>query len=341
MGARERFFDTIKTGGAADGLLFIPITMMLAADEINVAYSKYATDYRNQLRGQAAISERYDIDHVSAISDPATEAADLGADVIFYDNQPPAINEANAVLAKKSSLAILRPVKPEDGRRMSNRLEVVRSLKEQLGGEKIIEGWIEGPTSEASDLRGINSLMMDLVIDPGFVRELMDFTAEVSIALARAQLAAGADIIGVGDAASSLVGPELYTSIIKPYQKRYIDEIHAAGGLVRLHICGNIEQMLPHMTDLGMDILDLDSMVSVAAAREYMGSGVVLSGNIDPVSVVKDGSPEGIISGLCDCFEQAGGAYYAVNAGCEIPRGTPAANMDAMRRFARESGAGV
>lgn len=336
MTARDRFYNTINDGKTGGSLLFIPITMMLAADEAGVLYQEYATDWRSHLRGQAAITEKYDIDHVSAVSDPATEAADLGADVIYYENQPPAINEEKALLTDKSLLGSLKPVKPEDGRRMSNRLELVRGMKEQFGAHKIIEGWIEGPTSESSDLRGINNLMMDLIIDPDFVCELMDFSAEVSIALAKAQIATGSDIIGIGDAASSLVGPEIYVNIIKKYQKRYIDAVHEAGALVRLHICGNITSMLPHMADLGMDILDLDSMVSVSAARKHLGGGVVLSGNIDPVAVVKDSRPDEIIAALDQCYKQAGGSAYAVNAGCEIPRGTPAANMEAMRLFARQ-----
>ena len=45
--------------------------------------------------------------------DPAREAADCGARIQVFDNQPPAIDEDNALLADKALLARLPPSKPE------------------------------------------------------------------------------------------------------------------------------------------------------------------------------------------------------------------------------------
>ena len=49
--------------------------MMAAADLIGGKQGNYATDYRSHVRGQVAIAAKYDIDYVSAISDPAVEAS--------------------------------------------------------------------------------------------------------------------------------------------------------------------------------------------------------------------------------------------------------------------------
>ena len=38
----------------------------------------------------------------------------------------------------------------------------------------ILEGWVEGPVAEGADLRGINTLMLDFLDDPDFVRDLFD-----------------------------------------------------------------------------------------------------------------------------------------------------------------------
>ena len=53
------------------------------------------------------------------------------------------------------------------------------------------------------------------------------------------------------------------------------------------------------------------------------------------ISVLKDGTPAQVTAALEQCFADAGGSYYATCAGCEIPRGTPPANLRAMRDFAR------
>jgi uroporphyrinogen-III decarboxylase len=88
MTGKERLLRAIR-GEAIDGLPTIPITMMMAAAEIDVPYRVYAMDAEAHARGQIAISEKYGIDHVSGISDPAVEAADLGAAVIYRDDAPP------------------------------------------------------------------------------------------------------------------------------------------------------------------------------------------------------------------------------------------------------------
>lgn len=48
-------------------------------------------------------------------------------------------------------------------------------FKKTLKGEKLIEGWIEGPCAEAADLRGINNLMLGFFDDPQFVHDLSEF----------------------------------------------------------------------------------------------------------------------------------------------------------------------
>ena len=79
--------------------------------------------------------------------------------------------------------------------------------------------WIEGPCAEGADLRGINTLMLDFYDDPAFVRDLFEFIVEVESRFARFQVAMGADLIGVGDAAASLVGPKLYNELVWPYER--------------------------------------------------------------------------------------------------------------------------
>ena len=136
-------------GNPVDRLPLMPVTMMIAADKIGVPYGTYATDYKLHAQGQLAIAEHYDLDYVSAISDPGVEAHDFGANIKFYDDQPPAVDEENALLKDKSVLATLNPPAPADGKRMSNRIRVVERLKELVGEEKMVEGWVEGQIGRA------------------------------------------------------------------------------------------------------------------------------------------------------------------------------------------------
>jgi len=321
-------------GRPVDRLPLMPITMMFAADQLGVKYGQYAADYRVLVDAQIVTTEKFDFDYVSCISDPAREAADCGATIQYFDDQPPAIDETRALLADKSKLIGLKVPDPASGRRMHDRVRAAALLKKRVGGQKLIEGWIEGPCAEAADLRGINALMTDFFDDPAFVSDLFDFILEMEIRFARAQVEAGADFIGIGDAAASLVGPQIYEQFVRPYEQKMVDALHAMGTRVRMHICGNTTRILSGIGSLGCEMVDLDWMVPVSKARLEMGPDQVLAGNIDPVAVLNSGTPESVTAAIAECHRQAG-ARYIVAAGCEIPRGTPEENVMALCDYAR------
>jgi len=334
MNGRERILAMLE-GRPVDCLPLMPITMMFAADLIGVPYGRYAADHRVLVEGQLRTAERFDFDYVSCISDPAREAADCGAAVKFYDNQPPAIDETNSLLADKSVLTRLEVPDPLGGGRMTDRVKAAELLKRQAGQDKLVEGWIEGPCAEAADLRGINRLMLDFFDDPAFVRDLFEFVLEMELRFARAQMEAGVDLMGVGDAAASLVGPQIYEEFVLPFERRMVDALHEMGVKVRLHICGNISRILPGIAQLGCDLVDVDYMVPLEQARQQTGPEQVLAGNLNPVDDLRNSRPEAIRQALAECYRQAG-PRYVVAAGCEVPRDTPFENVEAMRDFARE-----
>ena len=83
---------------------------------------------------------------------------------------------------------------PLGGGRMHDRVQAAALFREKIGGQRLIEGWIEGPCAEAADLRGINRLMTDFFDDPPFVRDLFEFVLELGLRFGRAQVEAGVDI---------------------------------------------------------------------------------------------------------------------------------------------------
>ena len=279
-------------------------------------------------------AETFGFDFVSVISDPAREAADCGARVEFFPDQPPSFVESEARLAEKIQLAGLKQPDPLGGGRMHDRVKGVARLRERVGKDLLVEGWIEGPIAQGADLRGINTLMVDFFDDPDFVRDLFAFVVEMELAFAKAQVAAGADLIGIGDAAASLVGPDVYQEFVWPAEKRLVDGVRALGVPARLHICGNTRAHLAGMAKLGCGIVDLDSMVPLAQARAEMGPGQVLLGNLNPVTVLRNGTPEGVTAAVAACQRDAG-PRYIVGAGCEVPPDTPAANLRALGDYAR------
>jgi uroporphyrinogen-III decarboxylase len=74
-------------------------------------------------------------------------------------------------------------------------------------------------------------------------------------------------------------------------------------------------------------------MVDIAKAREELGPDTAILRNINPVSALRNSTPERIQQDLA-CCRRAAGKRYIVGAGCEIPRGTLHGNVRALSAFA-------
>jgi uroporphyrinogen-III decarboxylase len=65
-----------------------------------------------------------------------------------------------------------------------------------------------------------------------------------------------------------------------------------------------------------------------------MGPNQVLLGNINPVQILRNGTPETVTQAIAQCHREAG-PRYIVGAGCEIPRDTRPENVQALAAYAR------
>ncbi len=311
------------------------ILMTFAAHYIHQPLSRYYQDYKILAEANLAVQEAFDLDILQVISDPYREAADFGLEVEFPDDDLPIAREP--LLADPKDLALLKSPEPESGVRMRDRLEAIRYLRERKGGQVPIMGWVEGALAEAADLRGVHNLMLDLTMRPIWLHELLEQIVELEIKFAFAQVAAGADIIGLGDAIASQISPSMYQEFALPYEKRIFDAVHRNGGVARLHICGDTSHILQDMPESQADIIDIDWMVDIEQAREAFTGSAALCGNFDPVSVMLQGNPDLVKRAVLNCQNRGGSNYFSA-AGCEIPDNTPVENLLAQAEALRLSG---
>jgi MtaA/CmuA family methyltransferase len=205
-----------------------------------------------------------------------------------------------------------------------------------VGQELSIVGWVEGPLALAAELRGINALMMDFIEDEAFVGDLLDFCAEVAIAYAPPQIEAGADTIGMSDAAASMIGPDLYERLLFPRQQRVYRSIkdRYPQVLTRSHMCGNTTPLAGTMNRLLADIFEIDFPASLREVRRLMPERLI-SGNISTITDMIQGTPQTVYHAAEQCHGICG-KRHIVNCGCEVSPITPPENLKAMIRYARE-----
>jgi uroporphyrinogen decarboxylase len=117
-----------------------------------------------------------------------------------------------------------------------------------------------------------------------------------------------------------------------------ISLLKSMGATVLLHICGNTTRLLNRMVEIGADILSLDVDVDLAKAKEIVGDRASISGNVATQHLANLSADE-IYAESCRCIEKAArGGRFTLSSSCEVPFETPAENIDAMVRAAREFG---
>lgn len=309
------------------------IMMTFAARFIGQPLSRYYLDHRVLVEANLAVRERFELDIVQAISDPFRETSDFGADILFPKDDLPVCPAP--LLSESLDLQKLKPPFPSPGSRMKDRIKAIEVFRRSVGGEVPIMGWVEGALAQAADLRGMLPLLYDLYDRPAWVKELLEICVEVEIEFARAQVLAGADIIGLGDAVASQVSKEMYSEFALPYEQRIFRAVHDLGALARLHICGDTTHLLGLMGSSGADIIDIDWMVSIRDAADRFGKRIAVCGNVDPVVVMLQGSTKEVQEATMYCLENTGTNSFSA-AGCEIPEGTPIENLDAQCQTLKE-----
>ncbi len=330
---KDTFFETILRLSENGTPFFRPILMQFAAHHIGKTYRDFYLDHETLVAANIACMETFGMDAVGLISDPGREAEAFGASFHYPEETVPSCTDFPVktladVIALQSPDIML-------ANRTRDRIAGAALYRRRLGDQVPVIGWVEGPLAEACDLVGVSEMLLKLALEPDFSRRLLKKMVPTAQAFALAQIEAGCTLIGMGDAICSQISPKMYTDNIKELHREIIAFIHANGALVKVHICGDITHLLPHLREVGPDIVDIDWMVDMDEAYQVLGPDIIRAGNLDPAAVLEQMSPEDVFQKTRSLIDKERGRPFILSAGCEITPLTPPENLLAMREAAR------
>ena len=321
---KKQQFDKLLSGELHSSVLFKPILMHFAARFNKTTYGKLASDYKVLVESNIRCMEYFDLDTVSLISDPYRETSAFGARIEFIPEGVPKC--LNIVIQNEDDIKNLAIPDIYHCERTRDRISGAGHFQKLLKGTVPVGGWIEGPLAEACDLAGVSEMLMNLMCDPDYSNLIMDKCMIVAKKFAKAQINEGCDYIGIGDAICSQIDADTYDLYVKDRHKELVDHIHSLGAKVKLHICGNIGHLLPAISCLNLDIIDLDWQVDLQEARKILGHNVVIKGNINPV-LIQEAPSQHLESLANELVQQMYGQKFILSGGCEIGVNTPIANL--------------
>jgi MtaA/CmuA family methyltransferase len=321
MTSLERCLAAIR-GEQPDRVPVFPLLMFFAQQRAGISYREFATNGEALAEAQLKIRERFPVDALTVCSDAFRLPADLGAEMAYPLDKPPFAK--NHLIQSEADLAKLgRPDPTAPGSRMADRLLGTRLLARAAGRECLVVGWVDMPFAEACSLIGLTEFMLMLVDQPALAHKILEWVTVRVIDFSLAQLEAGAPMIGAGDAAASLVSPDQYREFALPYEQRVSHAVHHAGGLVKLHICGQTTHLLADMARSGADLSNVDHLVPFETACEVYGaSHLCFKGNLDPVSEMMQSTPQACAARCRELIGKARGLRYMLSPGCEVPAAT-------------------
>lgn len=327
MTPKERLLARLA-GKPVDRIPNLNIVMLFAAKHAGVKYGDFCYDYRKLCEAQYKTAVDFGIDILSTMSDAYRETHDYGAPVRRVEDDLPICE--GALVEDIEELDKIRPWDPMTSTRMLDRILAVEYFSKHWGQEFPVLGWVEGPMAEFTDLTTLSEGMFMMFDDPERVKEAMSIIADQAVRCAQAQVEAGADIIGIGDAAASLISEAQYREFVLPLEQRIVSAMHRAGAKTKLHICGNISHILAAMVETGSDIIDVDYMVDLKTSLKTAAGRCSISGNVNPVEVILQGTVQEVKEHTRRCLE-LGDDRYLFSGGCEVPKMTPPENLLAMR----------
>ncbi|MDP7742165.1 MAG: uroporphyrinogen decarboxylase family protein [Lentisphaeria bacterium] len=283
--------------------------------------------------------ERFDYDWAFLIPDDYMEIEPLGVKTRSLPGAPRAAVEYPVF--DDATVGNLQTPDYHATGRMPAQLEALGRIKAQFGDTVCVTGNVAGPFSSVALTFEIGPMLTVLIDDPDLVRRALSFFVDLQIEWGRAQAAAGADAIWLGDcvATSAFISAPHYAEFALEGAQRVCAALQQTGTLVFYHGGETNSSHLELMTRVGADMLSIGERTDIAPIKNAIGTDVGLMGNLDGIHVLRDQSPDEVAAETNRIIQacKPGGAYI-FNTGEAVAYDTPEKNIHAMMQAARASG---
>ena len=212
--------------------------------------------------------------------------------------------------------------------RLQSSLGSAREIME-MDGESMLYVTMCAPLSLVGELRGLENLLMDSLIDEGLVIEMLEGALECVLGDCREYLDLGPDMVSFTDptASGALISLDHFRKFSLPYVRRCSDEVRSWGARSMVRIYG--DERLEDTDSIGADVYSLDTSVTLAeACRTVRGA---LLGNVDPIRLIYSGSEEDVRREVDHILSDSRSKGFILGAGGDIAPGSPLPNVKALR----------
>lgn len=273
-----------------------------------------------------------------------TIGVSLGSKVSNPENSIEFIEEF--ILDDYANLDKIKVVDPYNNPVLLKMLKDTKYIKNRFPDISISTS-VAGPFSTASAIRPIEKLLRDTRKDKENLYRVLDLAVDSSLKwleVFRKEFG----VVGTSFADPVTCEDVLSYNQFKEHSLPYIKELidgtkNIMGTNPSVHICGRTKGLWKDIADTGITSYSVDNCEDLEELKEAIGDRLVISGNVPPVDVMKNGTIDDVINSCRECIEK--GAEnpkgFILNTGCQVAMGTPKENIDAFIYAARKYGKGA
>lgn len=186
-------------------------------------------------------------------------------------------------------------------------------------------------------LRGMESLMIDMMEEPEFVEALLDRIVEHNLSVMRALSHLPWDGVWIGDdwgqQRGLIMGLPTWRRFILPRARRMYDYARSQGWTVMIHSCGDIVELLPDLIEAGVQVINpfQPEVMDLVAVKKEFGRDLAFLGGMSVQRTLPFGTPAQVREEsrrLLDQIGAGGGFIFAPSH--MLTDDVPVANVLAM-----------
>ena len=319
--------------GKAGGHKAIPILSFPGAQLIGHSVEELVKNGELQAQCMEAIAGRYPTGASVSLMDLSVEAEAFGARIVFHETEVPAVAE---VLIQTPEDAEALAVPAVGAGRTGECIRGIEAACQRITDRPVLAGMI-GPYSLAGRLLDMTEIMVLCYEEPEMVETVLEKVTAFLISYAKALKEAGANGIVMAEPAAGLLSPSLIAEFSNPYVERILDAVEDENFVVIYHNCGYITPIMDRIKEVPAAAYSVGNAIEMSDALQGLPSDRMILGNIDPVGVLRNQTPDQVREQVLAFLEQYSHyPNFVLSSGCDIPPDTPIANLDAFFAAAEE-----
>ena len=263
-----------------------------------------------------------------SMMDLSLEADAFGSSVEIYEDEVPTVIGSIVNSVEDAENLVV----PElSAGRCQIYVDAIAKVMETNPDRPVFAGVI-GPYSLAGRLMDVSEIMMQCMMDPDYVKVVLEKATAFLKKYIKAYKEVGANGVVMAEPLAGLLSPDMLEEFSSVYIKEIVEELQDDTFAIIYHNCGpSVTSCVEEILHSGCAAYHFGNAIDILDVLENVSEDVLVMGNIDPVEYFRNGTPDHMDEAIKELMEKTKDyKNFVISSGCDIP---PMSKWDNIKQF--------